>query len=112
LLDGFTDRITAALPALIEHHCGVGRAGWLCAWSSTWMAMLEHIVIERSICRHDRSARPAAPEERRSPHGVPRDEQVARFGPASVGHAPLMATINSELLRCGCRRGLRARQAG
>ena len=26
-IDGFTDRITALLPALIEHHCGVGERG-------------------------------------------------------------------------------------
>ena len=27
LLPGFTDRLTALLPALIEHHCGVGERG-------------------------------------------------------------------------------------
>ena len=26
-IDGFTDRLTALLPALIEHHCGVGERG-------------------------------------------------------------------------------------
>ena len=27
LLPGFVDRLTAALPALAEHHCGVGEKG-------------------------------------------------------------------------------------
>lgn len=27
LLPGFNDRLTTALPALIEHHCGVGERG-------------------------------------------------------------------------------------
>ena len=26
-LEGFNERLTAALPALVEHHCGVGERG-------------------------------------------------------------------------------------
>ena len=49
LLPGFNDRLTAWLPALIEHHCGVGeRGGFLQRLTEgTWAGhVLEHIVIE------------------------------------------------------------------
>ena len=48
-LPGFTERLTGRLPALIEHHCGVGeRGGFLQRLTEgTWMGhVLEHIVIE------------------------------------------------------------------
>ena len=48
-LPGFNDRLTAWLPALIEHHCGVGeRGGFLQRLQEgTWCGhVLEHIVIE------------------------------------------------------------------
>ena len=102
LLDGFTDRITTALPALIEHHCGVGeRGGFLQRLvEGTWMGhVLEHIVIELL----NLSGMPTGFGQTRSTSktGVyrmvfrARDEQVARSALAE-GHALLMATINSE----------------
>ncbi|RYF62934.1 MAG: cyanophycin synthetase, partial [Comamonadaceae bacterium] len=48
-LPGFNQRLTAWLPALIEHHCGVGeRGGFLERLEGgTWCGhVLEHIVIE------------------------------------------------------------------
>ncbi|MFY7863910.1 cyanophycin synthetase [Roseateles sp.] len=101
-LDGFTPRLTAALPALIEHHCGVGeRGGFLQRLEEgTWCGhVLEHIVIELL----NLSGMPTGFGQTRSTsqHGVyrmvfrARDEQVARSALAE-GHALLMATINSE----------------
>jgi len=102
LLDGFTDRITTALPALIEHHCGVGeRGGFLQRLTEgTWMGhVLEHVVIELL----NLSGMPTGFGQTRSTSqtGVyrmvfrARDEQVARQALAE-GHALLMAMINSE----------------
>ncbi|MCV2350160.1 cyanophycin synthetase [Paucibacter sp. Y2R2-4] len=101
-LDGFTPRLTTALPALIEHHCGVGeRGGFLQRLEEgTWCGhVLEHIVIELL----NLSGMPTGFGQTRSTsqHGVyrmvfrARDEQVARSALAE-GHALLMATINSE----------------
>ena len=101
-LDGFTERLTTALPALIEHHCGVGeRGGFLQRLvEGTWMGhVLEHVVIELL----NLSGMPTGFGQTRSTskHGVyrmvfrARDEQVARSALAE-GHALLMATINSE----------------
>ena len=48
-LPGFNERLTALLPALIEHHCGVGeRGGFLQRLQEgTWAGhVLEHVVIE------------------------------------------------------------------
>jgi cyanophycin synthetase len=48
-LPGFVERLTTALPALVEHHCGVGeRGGFLQRLQEgTWMGhVLEHVVIE------------------------------------------------------------------
>ena len=48
-IPGFNERLTAWLPALIEHHCGVGeRGGFLQRLQEgTWCGhVLEHIVIE------------------------------------------------------------------
>ncbi|MFX8102691.1 hypothetical protein ABTK91_20235, partial [Acinetobacter baumannii] len=45
LLPGFNDRLTTALPALIEHHCGVGERGGFIERlrDGTWMGhVLEH----------------------------------------------------------------------
>ena len=49
LLDGFTDRITKALPALGDHHCGVGERGGFMQRlvEGTWCGhVLEHVEIE------------------------------------------------------------------
>jgi cyanophycin synthetase len=48
-LPGFTDRLTAMLPGLIEHRCGVGERGGFIErlHSGTWAGhILEHIVLE------------------------------------------------------------------
>ncbi|RVT49357.1 cyanophycin synthetase [Rubrivivax albus] len=48
-LPGFVDRLTTALPALAEHHCGVGEAGGFGQRlrEGTWLGhVLEHVVIE------------------------------------------------------------------
>jgi cyanophycin synthetase len=102
LLPGFTGRLTARLPALIEHHCGVGeRGGFLQRLEEgTWMGhVLEHVVIELL----NLSGMPTGFGQTRSTsaHGVyrmvfrARDEQVARAALAE-GHALLMATINEQ----------------
>ena len=49
LLPGFTERLTAWLPGLVEHHCGVGyRGGFLERLrDGTWAGhILEHVVLE------------------------------------------------------------------
>lgn len=48
-LPGFTDRLTAWLPSLIEHRCGVGERGGFIQRlrEGTWAAhILEHVVLE------------------------------------------------------------------
>jgi len=48
-LPGFTDRLVALLPALEEHHCGVGERGGFIQRlrEGTWAGhILEHVVIE------------------------------------------------------------------
>ena len=48
-IPGFTDRLTTLLPALIEHHCGVGERGGFIQrlTEGTWAGhVLEHVVIE------------------------------------------------------------------
>src|SRR2546427_12248381 len=55
-LDGFNERLTAWLPDLIEHHCGVGERGGFIQRleGGTWCGhVLEHIIIEigRASCR-------------------------------------------------------------
>jgi cyanophycin synthetase len=102
LIPGFTDRISLALPALIEHHCGVGeRGGFLQRLvEGTWAGhVLEHVVIELL----NLSGMPTGFGQTRSTsmRGVyrmvfrARDEQVARSALAE-GLALLMATINSQ----------------
>ena len=49
LLPGLADRLLAALPGLIEHHCGVGERGGFVQRlaSGTWLGhVLEHVIIE------------------------------------------------------------------
>jgi cyanophycin synthetase len=48
-LPGFTERLTAWLPGLIEHHCGVGERGGFVQrlHEGTWIAhILEHVILE------------------------------------------------------------------
>src|SRR4249920_2327572 len=101
LVPGFTDRLTALLPALIEHHCGVGeRGGFIqrlveCTWAGH---VLEHVVIELL----NLAGMPTGFGQTRSTSktGVyrmvfrARDEEVARAALAE-GHRLLMAAINN-----------------
>ncbi len=102
LMPGFTDRLTALLPALIEHHCGVGERGGFNQRliEGTWGGhMLEHVVIELL----NLAGMPTGFGQTRSTsrHGVyrmvvrARDEQVARTALAQ-GHRLLMAAINDD----------------
>ena len=101
-LPGFNGRLTALLPALVEHHCGVGeRGGFLQRLEEgTWAGhILEHVIIELL----NLSGMPTGFGQTRSTsqRGVyrmvfrARDEQVARLALAE-GHALLMAAINDE----------------
>lgn len=101
-LPGFVGRLTAALPALEEHHCGVGeRGGFLQRLQEgTWMGhVLEHVVIELL----NLAGMPTGFGQTRSTsqHGVyrmvfrARDEAVARCALAQ-GHRVLMGVINDR----------------
>ena len=100
LIDGLTGRLTTLLPALVEHHCGVGeRGGFIQRLNEgTWAGhVLEHVVIELL----NLAGMPTGFGQTRSTarHGVyrmvfrARDEQVARVALAE-GHRLLMAAIN------------------
>ncbi len=102
LLPGFNDRLVALLPALVEHHCGVGeRGGFLQRLhEGTWAGhVLEHVVIELL----NLAGMPTGFGQTRSTsqRGVyrmvfrARDEQVARTA-LEQGHRLLMAAINDE----------------
>ncbi|GKS86918.1 cyanophycin synthetase [Acidovorax sp. SUPP1855] len=99
-LPGFNERLTTWLPALIEHHCGVGeRGGFLQRLEGgTWCGhVLEHIVIELL----NLSGMPTGFGQTRSTsqRGVyrmvfrARDERVARVA-LEQGHQLIMAAIN------------------
>ncbi|MGD9834614.1 MAG: cyanophycin synthetase [Piscinibacter sp.] len=101
-LPGFVQRLTAALPALEEHHCGVGeRGGFLQRLQEgTWMGhVLEHVVIELL----NLAGMPTGFGQTRSTsqHGVyrmvfrARDEAVARCA-LEQGHRVLMGVINGR----------------
>ncbi len=101
-IEGFTERLTTLLPALIEHHCGVGeRGGFIQRLNEgTWAGhVLEHVVIELL----NLAGMPTGFGQTRSTskHGVyrmvfrARDEQVARAALAE-GHRLLMAAINND----------------
>ena len=101
-IDGFTDRLTTLLPALIEHHCGVGERGGFIQrlTEGTWSGhVLEHVVIELL----NLAGMPTGFGQTRSTskYGVyrmvfrARDEQVARVALAE-GHRLLMAAINND----------------
>ncbi len=102
LLPGFTDRLVALLPALAEHHCGVGEPGGFLQRlnEGTWAGhVLEHVVIELL----NLAGMPTGFGQTRSTsqHGVyrmvfrARDEKVAREALA-LGHRLLMSVINDD----------------
>jgi cyanophycin synthetase len=102
LLPGFTDRLVATLPALVEHHCGVGERGGFIErlTEGTWAGhVLEHVVIELL----NLAGMPTGFGQTRSTsqRGVyrmvfrARDEHVARKALAA-GHALLMSVINDQ----------------
>ena len=101
-LPGLIERLCAWLPALPEHHCGVGeRGGFLQRLQEgTWCGhVLEHVVIELL----NLAGMPTGFGQTRSTsqRGVyrmvfrARDEQVARTALAQ-GHRLLMCAINDE----------------
>ena len=101
-LPGFVDRLTAALPALAEHHCGVGEAGGFGQRlrEGTWLGhVLEHVVIELL----NLAGMPTGFGQTRSTsqHGVyrmvfrARDEVVARAA-LTQGHRLLMKLVNGR----------------
>ncbi len=101
-LPGFNERLVAQLPALVEHHCGVGeRGGFLQRLNEgTWAGhVLEHVVIELL----NLAGMPTGFGQTRSTtqRGIyrmvfrARDEQVAREA-LILGHRLLMCAINDE----------------
>lgn len=101
-LPGFVDRLGAALPALPEHHCGVGEAGGFGQRlrEGTWLGhVLEHLVIELL----NLAGMPTGFGQTRSTsqRGVyrmvfrARDEVVARAA-LTEGHRLLMALVNDR----------------
>ncbi len=101
-IPGLNERLTAWLPALIEHHCGVGERGGFIQRleGGTWMGhVLEHVVIELL----NLAGMPAEFGQTReiSQRGVYRmvfrcpEEDVARTA-LTWGHRLLMAAINDQ----------------
>jgi hypothetical protein len=76
------ERLTAWLPALVEHHCGVGeRGGFLQRLQEgTWAGhVLEHVVIELlNLAGMPTGFRPDPQHlaARGLPHGVPRPRRA------------------------------------
>ncbi|HWI80687.1 cyanophycin synthetase [Ramlibacter sp.] len=101
-LPGFNERLTTLLPALIEHHCGVGeRGGFLQRLQAgTWAGhVLEHVVIELlNLAGMPTGFGQTRSTSRRGVYRMvfrARDEQVARAALAQ-GHRLVMAAINDE----------------
>lgn len=101
-LPGFVDRLTAALPSVPEHHCGVGEAGGFGQRlrEGTWLGhVLEHLVIELL----NLAGMPTGFGQTRSTsqRGVyrmvfrARDEVVARAA-LTQGHKLLMKLVNNQ----------------
>ncbi|MFT3719433.1 cyanophycin synthetase [Pseudorhodoferax sp.] len=102
LLPGLTERLVAMLPALVEHHCGVGeRGGFLQRLvEGTWAGhILEHVVIELlNLAGMPTGFGQTRSTSRRGVYRMvfrARDEQVARTALA-CGHRLLMAAIHGQ----------------
>ncbi len=102
LLPGFNDRLVGLLPALEEHHCGVGERGGFIQRlrEGTWTGhVLEHVVIELlNLAGMPTGFGQTRGTSRRGVYRMvfrARDEQVARMALAE-GHKLLMAAINSQ----------------
>lgn len=101
-LPGLNQRLCAWLPALMEHHCGVGeRGGFLQRLQEgTWCGhVLEHVVIELlNLAGMPTGFGQTRSTSRRGVYRMvfrARDEQVARTALAE-GHRLLMCAINDE----------------
>ena len=101
-IPGLTEKLVAWLPAMAEHHCGVGEKGGFLQRleEGTWAGhILEHVVIELL----NLAGMPTGFGQTRSTSktGVyrmvfrARDEQVARTALAE-GHTLLLAAINGD----------------
>lgn len=101
-IDGFTERVTAWLPGLVEHHCGVGHRGGFIErlQEGTWCGhVMEHTIIELL----NMAGMPAEFGQTRSvsQRGVYRmvfrcpEESVAHVA-LNQGHALIMAAINNQ----------------
>jgi cyanophycin synthetase len=99
-LPGFNDRLTAWLPGLIEHRCGVGeRGGFLERLrDGTWAGhILEHIVLELQNMAGMKTG--FGKTRSTGDYGIykmafrTRDEVVGRAA-LQAGHALLMAAVN------------------
>lgn len=101
-LPGANQRLCTWLPALMEHHCGVGeRGGFLQRLEEgTWCGhVLEHVVIELlNLAGMPTGFGQTRSTSRRGIYRMvfrARDEQVARTALAQ-GHRLLMCAINNE----------------
>lgn len=101
-LPGFTERLSAWLPGLIEHHCGVGhRGGFLERLADgTWAGhILEHIVLEVQNLAGMKTG--FGKTRSTGEHGIykmafrTRDETVGRAA-LHAAHRLMMAAINDE----------------
>ena len=102
LLPGCNERLLALLPALLEHHCGVGeRGGFLERLNEgTWAGhVLEHVVIELlNLADMPTGFGQTRSTSRRGVYRMvfrARDEQVARTA-LTEGHRLLMAAIQDQ----------------
>lgn len=102
LLPGFTERLTAWLPGLIEHHCGVGYRGGFNERlvEGTWAGhILEHIVLEVQNLAGMKTG--FGKTRSTGDHAIykmafrTRDETVGRAA-LDIAHRLMMAAINDE----------------